>query len=221
MLRRLAAALAALLFPAAALGLGVRAAMSHTFLAFEYARPGFPEDPFGFSEADRLLYGSYGLEYIANDADERYLSGLRLPGGGAAFRPEEVSHMADVKAVLGTGLDLTLLAACVIVLILLLLRRTPALARGALRGGAILTLGLMAALAVSAVLGFERFFAWVHSLFFKDGTWMFSTRDTLIRVYPEQFWMDAGILIALVTVGLCLAALVTAGRGTRSRRRNP
>ena len=55
---------------------------------------------------------------------------------------------------------------------------------------------LLFALAVAAVLGWQQFFALFHSLFFADGSWTFRASDTLIRLYPTQFWMDAAIAVA-------------------------
>jgi integral membrane protein (TIGR01906 family) len=224
MIRRLGGALIAVSFPVAVLGLAIRAAMSHAFLWFEYTRPGFPADQFGFSTDDRLLYGSYGVDYLLNDAGPRYLGDLRFPNGNPVFKPGEVSHMADVKHVIGTGLDVALGLAVLILVLALLLRRHPRIVRMGFRWGAILTILGLAALGVGALTGWEAFFAWVHSLFFRNGTWTFYTDDTLIRLYPEQFWMDAAALIGVVIVVACLAALVlsrgrrTGGGSVRSRR---
>ena len=57
-------------------------------------------------------------------------------------------------------------------------------------------MALLVALAVAAVLGWQQFFALFHSLFFADGSWTFRASDTLIRLYPTQFWMDAAIAVA-------------------------
>ncbi len=215
MIRRLGGALIAVSFPVAVLGLAIRAAMSHAFLAFEYGRPGFPADQYGFTADDRMLYGSYGLDYLMNDAGPRYLGDLVFPSGTPVFTPGEVSHMADVKAVMGTGLDVALGLAVLCLVLAVLLRRHPGVVRGGFRWGAILTVAAVAALAAAAVTGWERFFAWVHSLFFQNGTWTFSSEDTLIRLYPEQFWMDAALLIGGAIALSCAAALLL----TRGRRR--
>lgn len=218
MLSRLGSALLVLCFPAVLLGLGVRAAMSRTFLAFEYGRPGFPEDVYGFSREDRMLYGSYGLEYIQNDADPRYLGDLVFTRGGSVFTDGEVSHMTDVKHVLGLGLDVTLWLGVLMLVLALLLRRRPGAVRAGLRGGVALTaLGILAA-GIAAAVNWQGFFAWVHSLFFSEGTWTFYADSTLIRLYPEQFWMDAALLVAAVIVAVCAAVLIVTRRASRSAR---
>jgi uncharacterized membrane protein len=45
-------------------------------------------------------------------------------------------------------------------------------------------------------------------MFFEAGTWQFYNSDTLIRLYPQQFWFDASLVIAAMTIGgalLCIA----------------
>ena len=33
-----------------------------------------------------------------------------------------------------------------------------------------------------------------HNIFFDSGTWTFFYTDSLIRLFPEQFWFDFGII---------------------------
>ncbi len=55
----------------------------------------------------------------------------------------------------------------------------------------------------------EVFFTGFHELLFPPDTWTFPTSDTLIRLYPERFWMDVGV--AIVGVVLIQAGLVLGG----------
>lgn len=198
----------------------IRLVASPAFLWVAYNRPGFPEDTFGFDLADRLLYGSYGMDYLFNAAGSRYLAELD-PGGEALFTDAEVSHMTDVKVVMlaamGGGLVLLLL---VLIFALLLRRWRPG---GVARGffaGAWVTLGLIAAAAVVAILSWQQFFEAFHRVFFADGTWTFSPESTLIRLYPEQFWMDAGItVVGLVAILAILTLIITWPTKRRRARR--
>ena len=71
-----------------------------------------------------------------------------------------------------------------------------------------------------AVLGWEQFFTDFHRIFFANGTWTFSLQDTLIRLFPGQFWVDAGIVIgALVLLASLLTLILT--WPTRKRRGLP
>ncbi|MFB1427467.1 TIGR01906 family membrane protein [Micrococcus endophyticus] len=203
---RVAQVLLAILAPLALLLAAVRFVASPAFLWLEYHRPGFPADRFGFDTGDRMHYGSAGLDYVTNLAGSRYLSSLTHQGE-PLFTEAEVSHMTDVKVVL--WIALAALVALVVVCALLiahLLRTSPGGVRRALFAGALWLPLALIALAVLAVLGWETFFAGFHSLFFADGTWTFSARDALIRLYPEQFWVDAALVVGAIAL---IASLVT------------
>lgn len=208
----------AVFFPVILLGAAVRAVTTPLFLWAEYHRPGFPADSYGFSTEDRMTYGSYTMDYILNWAPARYLGDLVNTDGDQLFLDSEVGHMADVKAVLSTGfvvatvLAILALAACVY-----LARRYPGGVRRALFAGAVATLLLAVILAVAGVLAWETFFTQVHALFFADGTWTFRFDDTLIRLFPAQFWIDAAAVVgAIVLLGSVLTLVLT--WPTRARR---
>jgi len=197
--------LLAIFYPLILLILAVRAVTSPLFLWVEYNRPGFPGDGYGFSTDDRMTYGSYAVDYLSNWAGPRYLGDLVHRGGEKLFKDGEVSHMADVKTVIlstfGAGALLLLLA---LIAILYLRRRSTGGIRRGLFAGSIITLALILGLGTLAALGWQQFFTEFHRIFFADGSWTFSLDDTLIRLFPSQFWIDAGIVIA----GLVLVASV-------------
>lgn len=199
--------LLAVCFPVILLVLAVRAVASPLFLWVEYNRPGFPGDGYGFSTDDRMTYGSYAVDYLSNWAGPRYLGELVHRSGDSLFEPGEVSHMADVKLVIlsafGAGILLILLS---LIAVIYLRRRSPGGVRRGLFAGSIITLVIIISLGVLAVLGWEQFFAQFHSVFFASGTWTFSLQDTLIRLFPAQFWVDGGIVIAGLVL---LASIVT------------
>ncbi|MHC6591066.1 TIGR01906 family membrane protein [Arthrobacter sp. C152] len=209
--------LLAIAYPFILLILAVRAVTSPLFLWVEYNRPGFPGDGYGFSTDDRMTYGSYAVDYLSNWAGPRYLGDLVHRGGDKLFKDGEVSHMADVKAVIlssfGAGTLLLLLA---LVAILYLRRRSTGGIRRGLFAGSVITLVLILGLGTLAALGWQQFFTEFHRIFFADGSWTFSLDDTLIRLFPGQFWIDAGIGIAGLAL---LTALVTLVLTWPTRRR--
>lgn len=199
--------LLALFYPVILLVLAVRAVTSPLFLWVEYNRPGFPGDGYGFSTEDRMTYGSYTVDYLSNWAGPRYLGDLVNRSGDSLFKDGEVSHMADVKLVIlsafGAGALLIVLS---IVAIAYLRRKSTGGVRRGLFAGSIISLAIILALAALAVLGWQQFFTEFHRLFFASGSWTFALEDTLIRLFPGQFWIDAGIVIAGLVL---LASLVT------------
>ncbi|MGF4045550.1 TIGR01906 family membrane protein [Paenarthrobacter nitroguajacolicus] len=199
--------LLAVFYPVILLVLAVRAVTSPLFLWVEYNRPGFPGDGYGFSTDDRMTYGSYAVDYLSNWAGPRYLGGLVNLDGDKLFTDSEVSHMADVKLVIlsAFGAGLLLIVLSIIAILYLRKRSTGGIRRG-LFAGSIVTLVIIIGLAVLAVLGWQQFFTEFHRIFFANGTWTFSLEDTLIRLFPGQFWIDAGIVIGALVF---LAATVT------------
>ncbi|GAC1370637.1 MAG: hypothetical protein NVSMB43_06090 [Pseudarthrobacter sp.] len=199
--------LLALFYPVILLVLAVRAVTSPLFLWIEYNRPGFPGDGYGFSTDDRMTYGSYTVDYLSNWAGPRYLGDLVNRSGANLFKEGEVSHMADVKMVIlsafGAGALLIVLS---IVAIAYLRRRSTGGVRRGLFAGSIVSLVIILGLGALAVVGWQQFFTEFHRLFFASGTWTFALEDTLIRLFPGQFWIDAGIVIAGLVF---LASLVT------------
>jgi len=183
----------------------------------EYNRPGFPGDGYGFSTDDRMTYGSYAVDYLSNWAGPRYLGDLVQRSGEKLFKDGEVSHMADVKVVIlstfGAGVLLLLLA---LIAILYLRKRSTGGVRRGLFAGSIITLVLILGLGTLAALGWQQFFTEFHRIFFADGSWTFSLDDTLIRLFPSQFWMDAGIAIGAMVL---LASIVTLVLTWPTRRR--
>ena len=213
--------LLAVCFPVILLVLAVRAVASPLFLWVEYNRPGFPGDGYGFSTDDRMTYGSYAVDYLSNWAGPRYLGELVHRSGDRLFEDGEVSHMADVKLVIlsafGAGVLLILLS---LIAVIYLRRRSPGGVRRGLFAGSIITLVIIISLGVLAVLGWEQFFAQFHSVFFASGTWTFSLQDTLIRLFPAQFWVDGGIVIAGLVLLTSVVTLILTWP-TRKRRGLP
>nr|WP_254703333.1 TIGR01906 family membrane protein [Pseudarthrobacter sp. C4D7] len=207
----------AIIYPFILLILAVRAVTTPLFLWVEYNRPGFPGDGYGFSTDDRMTYGSYAVDYLTNWAGPRYLGDLVQRGGDKLFKDGEVSHMADVKTVIlstfGAGVLLLLLA---LIAILYLRRRSNGGIRRGLFAGSAITLVVILGLGTLAALGWQQFFTEFHRIFFADGSWTFSLDDTLIRLFPSQFWIDAGIGIGGMVL---LASIVTLVLTWPTRRR--
>ena len=140
------------------------------------------------------------MEYLANAASPRFLGDLVFSNGDRLFTSGEVSHMADVKLVVLSAFGAGAVLVLFFVLAFLGLRRHRGAFRRGLFAGSLVTVGLIAALAVLAFLGWQQFFTEFHRVFFADGTWTFRLEDTLIRLFPGQFWMDAAVTIGVLVL---------------------
>ena len=200
--------------------LSVRLVMTPLFLQIEYSRPGFPEDFYGFTREDRLEYAPYALNYLLNSAGIEYLGDQTFPDGSPLYNARELRHMEDVKVVTRAAFRLLMwggLAALVIVLYLGWSRRRRVILQQALMTGSILTLSLIGAIVLMALVAWNTFFDAFHDMFFESGTWRFAYSDTLIRLFPEQFWFDAALVIGILTSATALLLLLITWRWGSNR----
>lgn len=193
---------------------GVRLVMTDAFLRLEYLREGFPRDVYGFTTEDRLYYAPFALNYLLNGEDISYLSDLEfLDTRQPLFNARELRHMFDVKRVTQAAFTVAVVLAITVLASMLTLRfrhGSRDRLRYALMRGAYATFALIILIVVLAVVGWEIFFTGFHRLFFEGDTWLFSWSDTLIRLFPEQFWFDAAIAIGVLTIFGALLILLIA-----------
>ncbi|MFN8380152.1 MAG: TIGR01906 family membrane protein [Anaerolineae bacterium] len=201
----------AVLLPALLVILSIRVVMTPLYLQLEYQRTGFPEDSYGMTTAQRLEFAPMALEFLVANHPTRFLSDLSFPEGGTLFNAREIGHMRDVQRVTQWAFGFAWAAGAVALIcgVFLAWRNRLALVR-ALRSGALLAMGLVAAVAITAVLAWDTFFTAFHQLFFSGGSWIFAYSDTLIRLFPEQFWFDAAITVGVLTVTGALLLLLAA-----------
>ena len=189
----------------------VRLVMTTQFLQLEYNRPGFPEDVYGFTQEDRLYYAPFAIEYLTSRASIKLLGDLSFSNGRPLYTERELQHMIDVKLVTQYAFGVLYLGIPFTFAALWYLWKDqdyrPAIKRG-LFEGSILTLGLIGIIVILAVTMWDFFFATFHNIFFESGTWMFAYSDTLIRLFPEQFWFDAALVIGVLT-GTCALFILT------------
>ncbi len=198
--------LVTLLVPVVLVLSAVRLLLTPWFLELEYRMPGFPQDSYGFTQAERLHWARYAVEYLINDAGIDYLESLRFPEGQQAppescyqmrdcarlYNDRELKHMLDVKIVTQNVLWVwryAWVALFVLGVIFWANRQMNAL-RLALGRGGWLTALIACSVVVFVLLAFGVVFVAFHDMFFARGTWVFLYSDTLIRLFPERFWRD-------------------------------
>lgn len=214
-----------LLVPVALVMGSIRIVLNPWYPELEYRTPWFPADPYGFNRSDRIHYSLIALKYLDTNKDISLLMDLRFPDGQTAppasclemtdcnlmYNAREIHHMIDVKYVLGNALRVGYVVIAVLILLGIWAWRgkwwqyyLPALARGGW-----LMFAILAALIVMVAGLFDWFFTQFHDVFFSPGSWMFYTSDTLIRLFPERFWMDTFIVVGGIAAigGLALILL--------------
>ena len=151
------------------------------------------------------------IDYFNNDADllDMTVSGAPL------FNEREVIHMRDVKglvrgvyrvqAVAGLALGASVVAGFWLwrgAFVRPLLRR--------MRTAGLVTLGVLGVSGIAVGVAFPWIFTLFHKLSFSNSFWQLDPRvDNLVRLFPQGFWFDATMALAVATA--IEAALLTVG----------
>ena len=85
--------------------------------------------------------------------------------------------------------------------------------------GGVLTLGLVVAVGLFALMGFDSLFHKFHQLSFANDFWLLDPRtDYLLLMFPQGFWFDATMrLVGLVVAGAAVLAAACGGYLLRRR----
>lgn len=200
------------------------------YVRYEYGKDSFPPDLHNTNEVQRQRLGLepftpeqrrelalVAVDYLQRPASPEaviyLLEEQRLPGTDRPLYNEaEVSHMIDVKRVTDAIARLNWLAAAIILggLALLLARRqTRPAAYDALFRGGLTTIAVLLFIGLFILLAWNTFFVQFHELLFPPDSWSFAYTDSLIRLFPEKFWFDFGVLLSATALllGLVVALL--------------
>lgn len=184
----------------------------------EYARLDFPLDLEGIpsatavslgllplAQAERLEVALVAVAYLESwqpaETAIVMLAEQQLPRTGAPlYNERELNHMMDVKRITDAIRWLALATAVPVMGGLLFLLRRPRTRQAgylALGQGGMFTVILLSGLAGLILFGWGFFFYQFHGLLFPSGTWTFAATDSLMRLYPERFFFDVGVMMSL------------------------
>jgi integral membrane protein (TIGR01906 family) len=213
---------AALVFPLL-VTTSLRIVLDDWIVHFEYHLGHVPDDAYGLDRDARTSLALTGLDAISpGTAGVALLEDARLPDGEPAFTEREIVHMQDVRDLVGALLTFQLWATIALVVSALAFAVRPAtrgiVPRG-LRWGVLASIGAAAVIGLFMLVAWESFFTRFHEAFFEGDTWRFPLTDTLIRLYPDEFWMGVAAWIAVLTVALAALAWVLAGFWLRQAER--
>jgi integral membrane protein (TIGR01906 family) len=189
--------------------------INDSYPRYQYNNPNFPDDPFGFTNEERLELALVAVAYLRrSEPAEQVIYMLEeqtLPGSNQPlYNQREIDHMIDVKH-LTDGIRranqwVTMGLIIGVLLLYVGAGNRPAVFDALMMGG-ISTVALLALIGLFILLAWDVFFVQFHELLFPADSWMFPTSDSLIRLFPEKFWFDIGVLIV---GGTLLMGLFTA-----------
>ena len=128
------------------------------------------------------------------------------------FNPREVLHMWDVKQLVWMVYGVATLSGIFLLLVtgvgVMVRPQFPREVAWLCIWGGGLTIGLVAAIGLFALVGFDTLFLKFHQFSFSNDLWQLNERDYLLLLFPEEFWLDATMWVATRAVagaGLLMA----------------
>jgi len=160
-------------------------------------------------EYDQLLLASKQIrDYFNDDTSSDLFVKVTKHGHmlDNLFNEREVAHMRDVKNLVRGVYFIQWISLSIILLGIIsgcfIVRRDKfgSIVRSIGWGGK-LTLSLTLVVGVMSFVGFQKLFLYFHLFSFSNDLWILDpTRDYLLMMFPEAFFFDATIYIALGTV---------------------
>jgi len=175
---------------------------------YEYGFKKYNIDKYTGIDMDQLyLAGDQIRDYFNNDEEyiviEIDMYGERIPN---LYNNREILHMKDVKDLLKVVkyvqiVSLLILTFYSIVAISTYSNRKVIKLLKDLSLGGIFTLGLILLIGISFVFGFNKLFLYFHLISFSNDLWLLDPRyDYLIMMFPQGFFFDSTMFIAILTI---------------------
>ncbi len=185
---------------------GIRMLLTDGFVRLEYNMPGFPEDPYGMTKAQRLEYAPLALEFLLTGADESFLGDLTFEDGTPLYNERELRHMVDVQVLTLKFINVWYLSIALLIGLTLWawLGKWWREYLKMLSNAGLTTIVVLGTLILLVFLSFDMVFTNFHRVFFEGDTWLFLYSDTLIRLFPERFWLDAFVFVGAFTFAIGL-----------------
>jgi len=173
---------------------------SPSYPSFEYGR--ILPDRYGFTPDERLELAEATLDYLRDSAPAEesivLLENLKLPGGeNSLYNEREIGHMLDVNKLTDvfavTVWPLALIVFGGLIYLLVNVERRVEGYKALMHGGIFATGALLVIMLLIGV-SWNFVFTQFHQILFPPDTWTFYYTDSLIRLFPEKFWFDFGLL---------------------------
>jgi integral membrane protein (TIGR01906 family) len=214
--QRIAAVIAAIAAPCVIVGAAVLLFLNPIWVEFEQDRSDVTRIT-GYTTAQvQQVTGSILSDLVFGPPDfDATVNGV------AVLEPREQSHMVDVRTVL-MSLGLLALAATVLLAGLMVASRGKPWFWRAVGTGASVLVGGVIVVGVAFALFFDQAFELFHEIFFPPGTYMFDPRtDRLVQLFPDQFWSETSVAIALAVLLLAFLVVLEARRLGREPAESP
>jgi len=146
------------------------------------------------------------IDYFENDAGTLRILVTDQGEETSLFNQRETGHMRDVKDLMRAVFrlnEITLAYVLAYIAGVFLWAGAGTLRRLALEtlAGVGLGIAVTALVGALALVGFDAAWTRFHEILFSSGSWQFNTAtDHLIQIFPEPFWEETTVLLAVFTI---------------------
>jgi len=138
-------------------------------------------------------------------------------GGQPVLAERERSHLRDVRNVFIEFAAVALVSLLILVLARILSRRNPIAFWSRVRRASQVLAYAVVFVGLVAVIAFAPLFELFHGLLFPAGSFDFDpTSDRLVQLFPERFWSDTALALAVAIFAISLLSVWWAGRRIRN-----
>ncbi len=178
--------------------------------------------PFYYMQIDALEieeYSGFDRETIVEAFDD-VMDYLTIPGnefgtGDLKYSEEGKSHFVDCKWLFDLNITAFIISLLTIVTLIILEKKKiftmcKPFGFNVMFSSGAFTLGFFALIGALASINFSAAFTVFHMLFFPGkSNWLFDwNKDQIIRILPQDFFMNCAILILSSIILLCVGAIV-------------
>ena len=181
----------------------------------------------GITPGDRSALARSLAAYLSGAEDSPQLTVFKHGGAGPALSERELSHLLDVRFLVGWGRLLPVLGmVCVLGAVLSLWRPGKAPSGAAFRDSFLCaSAGLFVCamgLSLWGAVDFDGLFASFHRLLFKNDLWQLDpAKDLLLQLMPDSFFISSAVMAAAgLMIPTTIAVLFAAVHAKRLRRKD-
>ena len=158
----------------------------------------------GIPESELVRANGEIKEYLTSEQTRELAVKVRNDRGATVplFSARETAHMADVRDLVQLlfAVQIVSVVAVLTLAVMIVIWSPRALAMAALCG-VLLTGGLLGTAGAVAASGFDSAWTEFHVFAFSNDLWQLDpSRDHLIQMYPEAFWLEITTLIVTATL---------------------
>ncbi|MBS20241.1 MAG: TIGR01906 family membrane protein [Chloroflexi bacterium] len=179
---------------------------------YEYGFKKYSIDEYTGIEMDQLYLASDQIRDYFNNDEEYIVIEIEVYGETISnlYNDREILHMKDVKHLLEIVWYAQIVSLLILVFYSILSLYLYPKEKGLKLGrdfsiGAIFTLSLIFFIGIIAIFGFDKLFLYFHLISFTNDLWILDPRyDYLIMMFPQGFFFDSTIVIAILTILECV-----------------